>query len=134
REGGLLARAGVGGRARGVLAGLPVAGRVAAAVDAGIGFEARLADCDRVGPGDVVAMLEGSARSIMAAERTALNFLAHLSGIATLTRMFADACEGTDSVVLCTRKTLPGLRSLERYAVECGGGRLHRAGLFDGVL
>jgi nicotinate-nucleotide pyrophosphorylase (carboxylating) len=70
----------------------------------------------------------------MAAERTALNFLTHLSGIATVTREFVEACEGTESTILCTRKTLPGLRSLERYAVECGGGRLHRAGLHDGVL
>ena len=70
----------------------------------------------------------------MAAERTALNFLTHLSGIATATRRFVDACEGTESTILCTRKTLPGLRSLERYAVQCGGGRLHRAGLYDGVL
>src|SRR5262249_43147041 len=122
------------GRAPGVLAGLAVAGRVVAAVDPGIVFEARLADADAVGPGDVVATLEGDARSIMAAERTALNFMTHLSGIATATRGFVDACAGTESVILCTRKTLPGLRSLERYAVECGGGRLHRAGLFDGVL
>ncbi len=122
------------GRALGVLAGVSVAERVVAAVDPSIAFEAQLRDGDPVGAGDPVASLEGSARSIMAAERTALNFLTHLSGIATLTRTFADVCEGTDSVILCTRKTLPGLRSLERYAVECGGGRLHRAGLHDGVL
>ena len=130
----LLGRARIEARANGVLAGLPVAERVAAAVDPGIGFDARRADGDRLAPGDVVAELHGTARSIMAAERTALNFLTHLSGIATLTREFVDACRGTDSQVLCTRKTLPGLRSLERYAVECGGGRLHRAGLHDGVL
>jgi nicotinate-nucleotide pyrophosphorylase (carboxylating) len=130
----LSATARIEGRAGGVLAGLAVAERVAAAVDSSIGFEARLADGDAVAPGDLVAALDGPARSIMAAERTVLNFLTHLSGIATLTRFFADACEGSDSVILCTRKTLPGLRSLERYAVECGGGRLHRAGLHDGVL
>ncbi|HEY7281895.1 MAG TPA: carboxylating nicotinate-nucleotide diphosphorylase [Actinomycetota bacterium] len=130
----LPARARIEGRAEGVLAGVPVAERVVAAVEATVGFEARLVDGDAVRPGDLVASLEGPARSIMAAERTALNFLTHLSGIATLTRTFVEACAGTDSVILCTRKTLPGLRSLERYAVECGGGRLHRAGLHDGVL
>jgi nicotinate-nucleotide pyrophosphorylase (carboxylating) len=131
---GLEARARIEGRAPGVLAGLPVARRVVTAVDPSVALEARLHDGDDVGPGDLVASLDGSARSIMAAERTALNILTHLSGIATLTRTFVDACEGTDSVILCTRKTLPGLRSLERYAVECGGGRLHRVGLHDGVL
>jgi nicotinate-nucleotide pyrophosphorylase (carboxylating) len=131
---GLVARARVDARAHGVLAGLPVAERVAAAVDPAISFEPLAADGDALAPGQVVATLVGRARSILAAERTALNFLTHLSGIATLTREFVEACEGTGSVILCTRKTLPGLRSLERYAVECGGGRLHRAGLFDGVL
>jgi nicotinate-nucleotide pyrophosphorylase (carboxylating) len=131
---GLLAKARIEARADGVISGLPVAERVVAAVDGEVSFGALRRDGDRVAAGDVVATLEGPARSIMAAERTALNFLTHLSGIATLTRRFVDACDGTRSTVLCTRKTLPGLRSLERYAVECGGGRLHRAGLFDGVL
>jgi nicotinate-nucleotide pyrophosphorylase (carboxylating) len=130
----LSARARIEARANGVLAGLPVAERVAAAVDGVIRFIPAATDGERVSAGRVVATLEGPARSILAAERTALNFLTHLSGIATLTREFADACEGTDSSVLCTRKTLPGLRSLERYAVACGGGRLHRAGLDDGIL
>jgi nicotinate-nucleotide pyrophosphorylase (carboxylating) len=130
----LRARARIEGRAPGVLAGMPVARRVVAAVDGEVRFDARAADGEVIGPGDEVATLEGPARSIMAAERTALNFLTHLSGIASLTREFVDACSGTDSTILCTRKTLPGLRSLERYAVECGGGRLHRAGLHDGVL
>jgi nicotinate-nucleotide pyrophosphorylase (carboxylating) len=130
----LAARARIEGRAEGVLAGMPVAVRVAAAVDPDIAFVVRADDGDRVGPRGVLATLDGPARSIMAAERTALNFLTHLSGIATATRRFVDACEGTESTILCTRKTLPGLRSLERYAVECGGGRLHRSGLYDGVL
>ena len=130
----LAARARIEARADGVLSGLPVAERVVLAVDHSVGFNSRLRDGDRVTSGDVVADIEGPARSIMAAERTALNFLTHLSGIATLTREFVDACRGTESRILCTRKTLPGLRSLERYAVECGGGRLHRAGLHDGVL
>jgi nicotinate-nucleotide pyrophosphorylase (carboxylating) len=131
---GLRARARIESREAGVLAGLPVARRVVEAVDPSIRFDARCADGERVAPGDVVVVLEGAARSILAAERTALNFLTHLSGIATMTRRFVDACEETESRVLCTRKTLPGLRSLQRYAVECGGGHLHRAGLFDGVL
>ncbi|HXJ66481.1 MAG TPA: carboxylating nicotinate-nucleotide diphosphorylase [Actinomycetota bacterium] len=130
----LTARARIEGRAEGVLAGLAVARRVVDAVDPAMRFDARLHDGDRVAAGDVVATIDGGARSIMAAERTALNFLTHLSGIATAAREFVEACAGTESVILCTRKTLPGLRSLERYAVECGGGRLHRAGLHDGVL
>jgi len=130
----LRAKARIEGRADGVLAGMAVAGRVVSAVDPGIRFEAVRTDGERVGPGEVLAKLAGPARSIMAAERTALNFLTHLSGIATVTRAFVDACEGTEATILCTRKTLPGLRSLERYAVECGGGRLHRSGLHDGIL
>jgi len=121
-------------RAEGVLAGLPVAERVFRAVDPGVEVAWRAADGDRVGPDDILGELHGPARSILAAERVALNFLTHLSGVATLTRRFVDACAGTASVVLCTRKTLPGLRSVERYAVEAGGGRLHRFGLSDGVL
>jgi nicotinate-nucleotide pyrophosphorylase (carboxylating) len=130
----LPARARIEGRGDGVLAGLAVAERVVASVDGRIRLAALRGDGDRVGPGDVLATLDGPAGSIMAAERTALNFLTHLSGIATSTRAFVDACAGTESEILCTRKTLPGLRSLERYAVQCGGGRLHRAGLYDGVL
>ncbi len=131
---GLWARARLEARAEGVLAGLPVAERVVRAVDPAVRFRGQSSDGALVVSGQVVASLEGPARSILAAERTALNFLTHLSGIATLTRRFVEACEGTESTILCTRKTLPGLRSLERYAVECGGGRLHRAGLFDGIL
>jgi nicotinate-nucleotide pyrophosphorylase (carboxylating) len=118
----------------GLVAGLPVADRVFTAVDPGIRVRWAISDGSAVEPGTVVGHVDGPARSVLAAERVALNFLTHLSGIATLTRRFVDACAGTGSVVLCTRKTLPGLRSLERYAVEVGGGRLHRAGLFDGAL
>jgi nicotinate-nucleotide pyrophosphorylase (carboxylating) len=121
-------------KAEGVVAGLPVAERVFRAVDPGVEVSWGVADGDRVGPEDVLGEVHGPARSILAAERVALNFLTHLSGVATVTRRFVDACAGTASVVLCTRKTLPGLRSLERYAVEVGGGRLHRFGLSDGVL
>jgi nicotinate-nucleotide pyrophosphorylase (carboxylating) len=121
-------------RSEGVLAGLPVAERVFRAVDPSVSLSWGVADGDPVAPDDLLGELHGPAPSILAAERVALNFLTHLSGVATLTRRFVDACAGTASVVLCTRKTLPGLRSLERYAVEAGGGRLHRFGLSDGVL
>jgi nicotinate-nucleotide pyrophosphorylase (carboxylating) len=87
-----------------------------------------------VDTGAVLAEVEGPARSILTAERVALNLLQHLSGVATLTRRFVAACEGTGSHVLCTRKTIPGLRALERRAVLAGGGRMHRSGLDDGIL
>jgi nicotinate-nucleotide pyrophosphorylase (carboxylating) len=90
-------------------------------------------DGDRVAPGDVVAVITGPARTVLRAERTAINFLAHLSGVATLTRAFADAA-GPGVEILNTRKTLPGLRALERAAVAAGGGSLHRASLSDAVL
>jgi nicotinate-nucleotide pyrophosphorylase (carboxylating) len=121
-------------RADGVVAGLPVADRAFALVDDAIQVSWNVADGDRVRGGAVLGAVDGPARSILAGERVALNFLTHLSGVATLTSRYVDACAGTESGVLCTRKTLPGLRSLERYAVQCGGGVLHRAGLFDGVL
>jgi nicotinate-nucleotide pyrophosphorylase (carboxylating) len=127
-------RARVEAREDGVIAGLPVAERVFLAVDPSLEVDLLQDDGATVASGAVLARVSGSARSVLTAERTALNFLTHLSGIASLTRRFVDACAGTESVVLCTRKTLPGLRSLERYAVECGGARLHRFGLFDGVL
>jgi nicotinate-nucleotide pyrophosphorylase (carboxylating) len=118
----------------GVIAGLPAAQRVFGIVDAETSFEPKLTDGDVVRGGDTVATVHGTARSVLAAERVALNFLTHLSGIATLTRRYVEACTGTDSVILCTRKTLPGVRALQRYAVAVGGGRLHRFGLSDGVL
>ena len=121
-------------REGGVVAGLPVAELAFRTVDRAVRFQTFAGDGDPVTRGEVVARVEGAARSILAAERVALNFLTHLSGVASLTRAFVEACSGTESVVLCTRKTLPGLRGLERYAVQAGGGRLHRAGLFDGVL
>jgi nicotinate-nucleotide pyrophosphorylase (carboxylating) len=131
---GSTCRARIEAREDGVVSGLPVMERVFLAVDRSLEVEILHEDGAAVASGAVLARVSGSARSILTAERTALNFLTHLSGIASLTRRFVDACAGTESVVLCTRKTLPGLRSLERYAVECGGARLHRFGLFDGVL
>jgi len=116
-----------------VLAGLPVAREVFRQMDPAIRFDARMADGDRCAPGDVIAALAGPAAALLTGERTALNFLQHLSGIATLTRRFVDAAGGRLDV-LDTRKTVPTFRALAKYAVRCGGGRNHRAGLFDAVL
>ena len=125
-----------GARREGVVAGLAIA---AAAIDAVCGDDVSdvdylIADGDRVGPGDVVARVTAPTRGLLTAERTALNLLCHLSGIATLTRRWADALAGTPCVVRDTRKTTPGLRALEKYAVRCGGGANHRMGLADAVL
>ena len=121
-------------RVDGVIAGGPVFERVFESLDPSVTLRWTVLDGSAVAAGRVLGEVRGSARSILTGERVALNFLQHLSGVATLTRAFVDACEGTGSQVLCTRKTLPGLRALERYAVRCGGGRLHRGGLDDGVL
>lgn len=99
----------------------------------GATLEPLAADGDSIQPGPV-AHVDGPARSVLAGERLALNVLGRLSGIATLTRRYVDAVEGTGVVILDTRKTTPGLRALEKHAVACGGGRNHRLGLFDGVL
>ena len=116
-----------------VIAGLDVAAEAFSQLDPGCAFDRKLKDGDRCQPGDVIAELRGQAASMLTAERTALNFLQRLSGIATLTRKFVDAAGGT-IVVLDTRKTTPTLRALEKYAVRAGGGTSHRAGLDDGVL
>jgi nicotinate-nucleotide pyrophosphorylase (carboxylating) len=121
-------------RADGVVAGLPVARAVAESVDAAIRFEAVLADGARARRGDVIARLSGPARSLLAAERTLLNFLQRLSGVASQAARHADALAGTGVRVLDTRKTTPGWRVLEKYAVAAGGGANHRMGLFDLVL
>ena len=116
-----------------VIAGLDVAAETFAQLDPGCGFDRKRKDGDRCHPGDVVAELRGQAAAMLTAERTALNFLQRLSGIATLTRAFVDAANGTITV-LDTRKTTPTLRALEKYAVRAGAGTNHRAGLDDGVL
>jgi len=118
----------------GVVCGLGVAETTFRALDPDIHFEARASDGDVVEPPVVVARISGSERAILTGERVALNFLGRLSGIATLTRRYVDAIEGTGASVLDTRKTTPGLRELEKYAVACGGGRNHRFGLDDAVL
>ncbi len=91
-------------------------------------------DGDSVKAGDEIMTIEGPARGILTAERVALNFLGHLSGIATATAALVDAVKGTGAGIVCTRKTTPGLRALEKYAVRCGGGRNHRFGLYDAVM
>jgi nicotinate-nucleotide pyrophosphorylase (carboxylating) len=119
----------------GVACGLPLARAVFEALDASVSFEALVEDgaCTPDAP-TVLAQLEGSARAVLTGERTALNLLGRLCGIATLTRRFVDVVEGTGVTILDTRKTTPGLRALEKYAVRCGGGRNHRFALDDGIL
>jgi len=117
-----------------VAAGLDVAQRVYAAVDPRVHFRPSVADGDLVRNGQVLAEVAGPARGLWTGERVALNFLQRLSGVATLTRKFADALAGTSCRVLDTRKTTPGARVLEKAAVRAGGGTNHRMGLFDGVL
>ena len=121
-------------RSEGVLSGLPVVAMLADRFGLADGFRADLADGDRLRPGDRIARVEGSMRSILAWERTALNFLQRLSGVATLTARFVAEVEGTGAAILDTRKTTPGWRALEKYAVRCGGGHNHRIGLYDAVL
>jgi nicotinate-nucleotide pyrophosphorylase (carboxylating) len=118
----------------GIVAGLPVAAAAMTALDEEVAFDTLVADGDRVSAGARLAEVEGSLASILSAERVALNFLQRLSGIATLTREFVDAVAGTKAVILDTRKTTPGLRLIERYAVRCGGGQNHRFNLASGVL
>lgn len=121
-------------RAAGVLAGLPAAELVVQMVDARVRFSPLRDDGHRLQPGAQVALVEGPMRGILALERTALNLLQHLSGIATLTRRYVDAVAGLPARILDTRKTLPGYRLLAKYAVRCGGGHNHRMGLHDGIL
>ncbi|PWW21563.1 nicotinate-nucleotide pyrophosphorylase [carboxylating] [Geodermatophilus normandii] len=118
-------------RADGVVAGLPVAARVFTRLAPGATLTAGAADGDRVRRGDVLLTVRGPVRALLAAERSALNIASRASGIATATRAWVDAVEGTGAVVLDTRKTTPGLRPLEKYAVRCGGGSNKRMGLYD---
>jgi nicotinate-nucleotide pyrophosphorylase (carboxylating) len=118
----------------GVIAGLDVAQAVYAAFDPEVDFHVQIEEGARVANRQVVVKVSGSARSLLTAERTALNFLGRMSGIATLTRSFVDAVAGTKAVILDTRKTAPGLRMVDKLAVACGGGQNHRIGLFDMIL
>ena len=117
-----------------VVAGLEVARAFFEALDPGVEAELCAADGERVPAGAVLMRLSGNARAMLAAERSALNTLQHLSGIATLTRRYVDAIAGTGAILLDTRKTLPGLRALDKYAARMGGARNHRMRLDDGVL
>jgi nicotinate-nucleotide pyrophosphorylase (carboxylating) len=121
-------------RKNGVLAGSPIGRMVFDRLDPQVRWVASRQDGDRVSPGTVIAKVSGPLTSLLIGERTMLNFMTHLSGIATLTRTFVDAVSGTRAKILDTRKTLPGWRLLEKYAVRCGGGTNHRMGLYDGVL
>jgi nicotinate-nucleotide pyrophosphorylase (carboxylating) len=131
---GLRGEAAFVARAAGVLAGLEAAERVCKRVDHKLEFAALRSDGYRASAGETVATVEGPIRSILMAERTALNFLQRLSGVASLTRQYVDAVAGLPAKILDTRKTTPGWRLLEKYAVRMGGGQNHRIGLYDMVL
>ena len=131
---GQTGRAAVVARAPGVLAGIAAAARVAERVDTALTFEPRIAEGETLSPATVIATLAGPMRSLLAAERTLLNFLQRLSGVATLTRQYVDAVAGLNVQVLDTRKTTPGWRLLEKAAVRAGGGTNHRVGLYDALL
>jgi nicotinate-nucleotide pyrophosphorylase (carboxylating) len=121
-------------RSGGVIAGLPAAAMVASVLSGDLVFEPAVDDGTTVGPKTVVATVAGPLRVLLVAERTALNFLQRLSGVATLTRKYVDAVAGTKARVFDTRKTTPGWRLLEKYAVRTGGGMNLRVGLHDGIL
>ena len=121
-------------RQAGVLAGLPCAMAAFRLLDAGIAVSVHKADSDAVEEGEDILTVTGPAATILTAERTALNFVTLLSGVATETRRYVEAVQGTRANIVCTRKTLPGLRALQKYAVRMGGGHNHRFGLSDGIL
>lgn len=121
-------------REQGVVAGLPLAISAFATHDPTISLTQNINDGDTVKEGDVVLSIKGNSRSILASERVALNYLSHLSGIASLTRRFVEQTKGTNAAICCTRKTLPGLRAFQKYAVRAGGGQNHRFGLDYAVL
>lgn len=128
------ARLVIAARQPGRLAGLQLAQAAFAALDPSIVFAAELIDGAELAPGAVIARIEGPARPALSAERTALNFLGRLSGVATATATYADLIAHTKAKICCTRKTTPGLRVFEKYAVRCGGGANHRFGLDDAIL
>jgi len=121
-------------RKAGVAAGVQLVEAAFKALDAEARVEVLVADGGPLEPGDVIARISGNARALLGAERVALNFLGHLSGIATLTRAYVDRIKGTHARIIDTRKTTPGLRALEKHAVRAGGGLNHRFGLFDAIL
>lgn len=130
----MVATAELNAREDGVVAGLDLAREAFRLMDPSIRFEAFVRDGDRLAPGTVIAKVSGPARAVLSAERVALNFLMHLCGVATHTARFAEEIAHTPAKVCCTRKTIPGLRALEKYAVRMGGGSSHRYGLDDAIL
>jgi nicotinate-nucleotide pyrophosphorylase (carboxylating) len=131
---GLAARAALVARETGVVAGLDLAKLAFELVDPNIAMQVAIDDGATVAPGGVIAWVSGPARGILTTERTALNFLGHLSGIASATASIVAAVQGTKAKIDCTRKTTPGLRAVEKYAVRAGGGANHRFGLDDAIL
>jgi nicotinate-nucleotide pyrophosphorylase (carboxylating) len=131
---GLTARVVLNARQAGVIAGLDLARLAFRLIDPAITMAVQRPDGSRVAPGDVIAVLDGPARGLLTAERVALNFLGRLSGIATATASIVDSIPGHATRICCTRKTTPGLRAVEKYAVRAGGGSNHRFGLDDAVL
>jgi len=121
-------------REAGVIAGLDLADAAFKTLDSQSQFTRMVDDGGRVKTGDIIAKVKGRTRALLTGERTALNFLCHLSGIATLTAAYVAKVQGTDARIACTRKTTPGLRAFEKFAVRCGGGVNHRFGLYDAVL
>lgn len=121
-------------KADGVLCGIEVAKRVFELIDGSVTFTAHFCDGDRIKKGDVIAEMRGSTISLLTGERTALNIIQHMSGIASATGRLVDLCKGTNASVTDTRKTLPGLRALQKYAVTCGSGKNHRFNLSDGAM
>ncbi|HWT61375.1 MAG TPA: carboxylating nicotinate-nucleotide diphosphorylase [Ochrobactrum sp.] len=121
-------------RQPGAIAGLDVAEMAFRLADSSVAFERMVDDGDFLAKGTTIARVSGSSRSILAVERTALNFLGHMSGVATATANLVKAVQGTKAAIVCTRKTMPGLRALQKYAVRAGGGMNHRFALYDAVL
>ncbi|WOI52788.1 carboxylating nicotinate-nucleotide diphosphorylase [Parvularcula sp. LCG005] len=128
------ATAHINARKAGTVSGVAVAEMVFHHVDASLAVAITKRDGERLAPGDTIMTVIGNARSLLTAERPALNLLGHMSGIATATRHLVDLVEGTEAKIACTRKTLPGLRALQKFAVKCGGGMNHRFGLHDAVM
>jgi len=131
---GATATATLSAREPATIAGISLALETFRQLGGAVAFDAQVADGSRVAKGDIVAVVSGDAHQLLAGERTALNYLNHLSGIATQTARFVDAVAGTGARICDTRKTTPGLRALEKYAVRCGGGHNHRFALSDAIL
>ncbi len=121
-------------RQSGTIAGMPLALAAFARLDPDIVLARKMSDGDKVEAGEVILTMQGNSRAVLAAERVALNYLCHLSGVASLTAKFVEQVKATNAAICCTRKTLPGLRAFQKYAVRAGGGQNHRYGLDQAVL